>query len=174
MLAAELGNGGGRVMSAAMAEVCMEGESVGRLEPRVARIESDVANLKETVDRLDKKVDRLEDKVDQRFDKVDERFDKVDQRFDKLDERFDEVDQRFEKIDERFLTLDSDVNNLDKTMAVMERGSQDVRETQGRLHIELQHLRSSLDAKFLWIVTTMIAFGTALLAAMAKGFHWLK
>lgn len=145
---AELGNagrGGRRVVSAVMAEVCME-EGVVGLEPRVARIESDVINIKETVSRLDKRVDRLEDKIDERFDRVDERFDRI----------------------------DGKVNNLDKRMAVMEHGFGNVIENQATLHIDLRELRRSVDSKFVWIVTTMIAFGAALLVAMAKGFHWLK
>lgn len=113
------------------------------LEPRVARIEADVANLKETVTRLDKKFDRLDEKIDVRFLSLDR----------KIDERFLSLDR---KIDDRFLNLDGKVNALNQGMVVMER-----------------ELRRSLDTKFIWIVTTMIAFGAALLAAMAKGFHWL-
>jgi hypothetical protein len=56
----------------------------------------------------------------------------------------------------------------------MEHAFGGVSENQGRLHVDLRDLRSSLDSKFMWIVTTMIAFGTTLLAAMAEGFHWLK
>lgn len=43
-----------------------------------------------------------------------------------------------------------------------------------RLDDKFDELRRSLDSKFIWIVTTMFAFGAALLATMAKGFHWLK
>ncbi|MHB8815987.1 MAG: hypothetical protein ACYDAE_22375 [Steroidobacteraceae bacterium] len=49
-----------------------------------------------------------------------------------------------------------------------------MRDIQGRLHLDLLDLRRSLDTKFLWIMTIMIAFEAVLLAAMAKGFHWLK
>ena len=41
-------------------------------------------------------------------------------------------------------------------------------------NVDMGDLRRSLDTKFVWIVTTMIVFGTGLLVAMAKGFHWLK
>ena len=132
-------------MSAVMAEVYME-EGEVRLEPRVARIESDVANLKETVGRLDKKVDRLDEKID----------------------------EKFEKIDERFKKLDEKVGGLDKRMVAMEVGFEHVKEGQATLHVDLRDMRNSLDAKFIWIVTTMFVFGAAILAAMAKGFHWLK
>jgi hypothetical protein len=77
------------------------------------------------------------------------------------------------KFDERFDKLDGKVNGIDKRMAVMEHGFDDVRRHQANLNIDLRDLRRSLDAKFIRIVTTMIAFGAALLAAMAKGFHWL-
>jgi hypothetical protein len=50
-----------------------------------------------------------------------------------------------------------------------------MRENQAILHVDLRDLRNSLDIKFLWIVTIMmIAFGGAILGAMAIGFHWLK
>jgi chromosome segregation ATPase len=156
-------------MSAIMAEVYMSEGGVG-LEPRVARIESDVANLKETATRIEKRFD----KVDDRFDKVDERFEKIDERFDKVDERFEKVDERFDKVDERFQKLDGKVSDLGTRMTAMERGFALMRESQTMLHVDLRDLRNSLDIKFLWIVTTMIAFGGAILGAMAKGFHWLK
>ncbi len=130
----------------------MEEGAVG-LDSRVARIESDVANIGEAVVRIDKRMDRLDEKIDGRFDRIDERF---------------------AKVDENFAKLDGKVNDLDKRMAVMERGFTDLSANQVNLHIDLRQLRSSLDTKFVWIVTTMIAFGMALLAAMAKGFHWLK
>lgn len=79
-----------------------------------------------------------------------------------------------EKLDKKVDRLDEKVSHLDKRMAVMEHAFGSVSENQGRLHDDLRDLRSSLDTKFMWIVTTMIAFGTALLAAMAEGFHWLK
>lgn len=157
MSPADFGNGGRGVMSAVLAEVYME-EGVVGLEPRVARIEADVANLKETVTRLE--------------EKVDERFDKVDERFDKVDERFDKVDERFERIDERFGRIDAKLNQLDQGMTVMESRFEGLTKIQTSLDTDLRELRKSLDSKFLWIVTTMIAFGSALLAAMAKGFHW--
>ena len=65
----------------------------------------------------------------------------------RLDKKVERLDQ---KIDDRFEKLDQ------------------------RLHAGLGDLRRSLDTKFIWIVTTMIAFGAAMLATMAKGFHWLK
>lgn len=65
----------------------------------------------------------------------------------RLDNKIDRLD---DKIDDRFENLDQ------------------------RLHADLGDLRRSLDTKFTWIVTTMIAFGAALLATMAEGFHWLK
>lgn len=139
-------------MSAVLAEVCMAEGMVG-LGSQVARIESDVANIGEAVARIDKRIDRHEEKIDERFDKVDERFDEIDERLDKVDGK---------------------VNDLDKRMAVMGSGLTQVAANQANLHIDLRELRSSLDMKFIWIVTTMIAFGVALLAAMAKGFHWLK
>lgn len=139
-------------MSALLAEVHVE-EGTVRLEPRVARIESDVASLKETVEKLDAKVERLDRKLDARFEK--------------LDERFERVDERFEKVDEK-------INHLGARMAFMESEFGNLKENQARFAVDLGDLRRSLDAKFMWIVTTMIAFGTALLAAMAEGFHWLK
>src|SRR5579863_979391 len=166
MPTSELWNRGRGVVSALMAEVCME-DGVVQLEPRVARIEADVASLKDSVARLDQKVDRLDERVDERFNKVDDRFDKV-------DDRFDKVDEKFAKIDEKFAMLDGKVNTLDKRMAVFECGLEGLRENQARFHDDLNGLRGSLDAKFIWIVTTMITFGIALLAAMAKGFHWLQ
>ena len=127
-------------------------EGMAGLEPRVARIESDVANLRETATRLDT-----------RLDQVDERFDQIDERLESIDEK---VDQRFDK-------LEGKVIHLGERMSAMEQGFQGMRENQSRLDVDLRELRSSLDRKFVWMVTTMIAFGTALLAAMARGFHWL-
>lgn len=72
---------------------------------------------------------------------------RLDNKIDRLD---DKIDDRFDKIDDRFEKLDQ------------------------RLHADLGDLGRSLDTKFTWIVTTMIAFGAALLATMAEGFHWLK
>lgn len=138
-------------MSALMAEAFME-DGVVLLEPRVARIEADVASLKDSVVRLDEKVD---------------------ERFDKIDKRFDKVDERFARVDEKFAMLDGKINTLDKRMAVFECGLEGLRVNQARFHDDLNGLRGSLDTKFIWIVTTMIAYGSALLAAMAKGFHWL-
>ena len=149
-------------MSAILAEVHVE-EGVARLEPRVARIESDVESLKKAVDKLDAKVDRVDAKVDRLDAKFDEKFEKVDQKFEKLDG----------KINGKFETLDGKINGLDKRMVVMETEFGGLKENQARFGVDLRDLRSSLDTKFLWILTTMIAFGTALLAAMAKGFHWL-
>ncbi|MDE2450726.1 MAG: hypothetical protein KGO22_17255 [Gammaproteobacteria bacterium] len=133
-------------MSALIAEVHVE-DGVVRLEPRVARIESDVANLKETVKKLDAKLERLD-----------------------------------EKFDEKFERLDGKINHLGARMACMETEFGYLKESQARFgvdlrdlcSVDLRDLRSSLDTKFLWILTTMIAFGMALLAALAEGFHWVK
>ena len=77
-------------------------------------------------------------------------------------------------VEEKFEKLDGKINGLDKRMVVMETEFGGLKENQARFGVDLRDLRSSLDTKFIWwIVTTMIAFGTALLAAMAKGFHWL-
>ena len=70
--------------------------------------------------------------------------------------------------------LKKDVAGLKEDVAGLKENVRSLREGQGRLHDDLRDLRGSLDTKFIWIVTTMIAFGTALLAAMAEGFHWLK
>lgn len=55
----------------------------------------------------------------------------------------------------------------------MEHGLNTLIANQLRCERKLLALRDSLDIKFIWIVSTMIAFGSALLWAMAKGFHWL-
>ena len=91
-----------------------------------------------------------------------------------LKETGEKLDRKMDRLDEKVDRLDEKVSHLDKRMAVMERAFGGVSENQGRLHVDLRDLRGSLDTKFMWIVTTMIAFGTALLAAMAEGFHWLK
>lgn len=135
-------------MSAITAEVYME-EGVARLEPRIERIESDVATLKVSVQRLDDKVERLDEKVEQ------------------LDERVGGLDEKVER-------LDGKVDDLGIRMTAMETQLVGVRENQSSFLVDLRELRHSLDAKFIWILTAMIAFGMALLAAMAKGFHWLK
>lgn len=126
------------------------GEDPVALEPRVARIEADVANLKDMVTGVDRKVDRLEEKMDDRFEKMEKR------------------------VEERFSAPDGKINLLDRLVVVMEQSVNNISENQVRLHGDLRDLRNSLDSKFIWIVTTMIAFGSALLAAIAKGFHWLK
>lgn len=58
-------------------------------------------------------------------------------------------------------------------MNVMEHCLNTLIANQLRCERKLLALRDSLDIKFIWIVSTMIAFGSALLWAMAKGFHWL-
>ena len=70
--------------------------------------------------------------------------------------------------------LKVDVVGLKVDMAVLKEAVSDLRVNQARFGDDLRDLRGSLDTKFIWIVSTMIAFGTALLAAMAEGFHWLK
>jgi len=116
------------------------------MEDGVLRLEPRVARIESDVDSLKETVARLDRKFDERFDKLDGKIN----------------------------SLDGKVNGIDKRMAVMEHGFDDVRRHQASLNIDLRDLRRSLDAKFIWIVTIMIAFGAALLAAMAKGFHWLK
>ena len=44
----------------------------------------------------------------------------------------------------------------------MEHEFGNVKENQARLHVDLRDLRNSLDNKFVWMVTTLIAFGAAL------------
>jgi chromosome segregation ATPase len=149
-------------MSAMREEVFVE-EGLARLEPRIARIESDVASLKETAVRLNG-----------RFDQVDERFKQVDERFNQIDQRFDKIDRRFEKIDERFGKLDGKIEGLGLRMTRLEQGFDDMNESQTMMRMDLRDLRNSVDSKFLWILTTMFAFGAAILAAMAQGFHWFK
>lgn len=91
-----------------------------------------------------------------------------------LKEAAEKLDRNVDRLDGKVDRLDEKVSRLDKKMAVMEHALGGVSENQARLHVDLRDLRNSLDTKFVWIVTTMIAFGTALLAAMAEGFHWLK
>lgn len=116
------------------------------LQSRVVQIESDVATLKERVNRLDNRVEQ----------------------------GFDKVDRRFDKLDQRFVSLDGKINDLDRRMTVMESRFFAVGESQARLHVDMCDLRRPLDAKFIWMVTTMIAFGSVLVAALAKGFHWIR
>ena len=77
--------------------------------------------------------------------------------------------------------LKKDVSDLKKDVSGLKEDVSGLKEkvdalgvNQARFHDDLRDLRGSLDSKFIWIVTTMIAFGTALLAAMAKGFHWFE
>lgn len=112
--------------------------------------------MEEAVIRLEPRVARIESDVAN----LKETVAKLDQKVDRLDEKVDRLDEK--------------VNGLDKRMAIMECEVLNVRENQTRLHFDLRDLRGSLDSKFVWIVTTMIVFGTALLAAVAKGFHWLQ
>lgn len=110
--------------------------------------------------RLEPRVARIESDVAS----IKEAVARIDKRVDRLDEK---VDERFAKVDARF-------NGLDVRMAAMEQGFENLKENQAILHVDLRDLRNSLDIKFVWIVTTMIAFAVAILGAMAKGFHWLK
>jgi chromosome segregation ATPase len=91
-----------------------------------------------------------------------------------LKETGEKLGKKMDRLDGKVDRLDGKVSHLDERLAVMEHAFGGVSENQGRLHVDLRDLRSSLDSRFMWIVTTMIAFGTALLAAMAEGFHWLK
>lgn len=158
-------------MSAIREEVFVE-EGMIQLGPRVARIESDVETLKETVVRLDKRLDERFDKLDGKIDSLDAKLGgKIGSLDAKLDGRFKSLD---DKLDGKISSLDGTVNGIDKKVAVLEHGFDEMIRHQESLSMDLRDLRRSLDAKFIWIVTTMIAFGAALLAAMAKGFHWLK
>jgi hypothetical protein len=95
--------------------------------------------------------------------------------FDKLEEKIDrKIDGLGSRLEVKINSLDGKVNGIESRMAVMESGFHEMRTHQANLSIDLRDLRGSLDTKFLWIVSTMIGFGVALLAAMAEGFHWVK
>jgi chromosome segregation ATPase len=85
-----------------------------------------------------------------------------------------QLDEKVERLDEKVERLDEKVDGLGNRMTAIESGFVGMNENQSRLYEGLRDLRNSLDTKFMWIVTTMIAFGTALIAAMAEGFHWIK
>lgn len=149
-------------------------ESGVGLEPRMARIETEVVNLGPTFLRLEQKIDRLGGKIEDRFDKVERRFDKLDERFEKVHQRFEKVDQRFKNVDEQFEQVDQRFSALDEAVAGMAADLVHLKEGQARLHTDLRDLLRSLDSKFIWIVTTLLALGGALLGVMAHGFHWLS
>jgi predicted nuclease with TOPRIM domain len=91
-----------------------------------------------------------------------------------LKETVEKLDRKVDRLDEKVDRLGEKVDHLDKRMTIVERVLAGVGKNQEAVHGDLRDLRGSLDTKFLWIVTTMIVFGTALLAAMAQGFHWLN
>lgn len=91
-----------------------------------------------------------------------------------LKDRVESLDEKVERLDEKVERLDEKVDNLDRRMVVMETEFGILRGNQADFAIDLRDLRNSLDSKFMWILTAMIAFGMALLAAMAEGFHWFK
>jgi hypothetical protein len=76
-------------------------------------------------------------------------IDRIDQRqeafLDRMDRRFDAVERRFEAVDRRFEASDR------------------------RFDTVVAHQRSD----FLWLVAMNVATIGSLLAAMARGFHWL-
>ena len=71
----------------------------------------------------------------------------------------------------RVARIEADVANLKETVARLDKK---IDRLDDKIDDRFGELRRSLDSKFIWIVTTMIAFGAALLATMAEGFHWLK
>lgn len=117
-------------------------------------------HVEDGVVRLEPRVARIESDVAN----LKETVKKLDAKLERLDEKFDE----------KFERLDGKINHLGARMACMETEFGYLKENQARFGVDLRDLRSSLDTKFLWILTTMIAFGMALLAALAEGFHWVK
>jgi hypothetical protein len=84
------------------------------------------------------------------------------------------LDARAERVEKKVDQLDDKVDALDRRAAVVEVNTGNINQNVARLEVDVRDLRSSLDTKFIWIASTMIGFGVALLAAMAKGFHWVK
>ena len=117
-------------------------------------------HVEEGVVRLEPRVARIESDVASLKGVVE----KLDAKVDRLDER---IHAKFER-------LDGKINHLGTRMAAVESEVGNIKENLTGFAIALRDLRSSLDSKFMWILTTMIAFGMALLAAMAEGFHWFK
>jgi len=95
----------------------------------------------------------------------------LDARMGRVEQRLDQLDGKVDRLGER---LGERMDGLGARVAVVEADTRNIKENLGNLEGAVRDLRNSLDVKFIWIVTTMIAFGSALLAAMAKGFHWLK
>ena len=88
------------------------------------------------------------------------------------------VEESVGGLEPRVARIEADVANLKETVARLDKNIDRLDDKIDRLDDKIDdrfgELRRSLDTKFIWIVTTMIAFGAALLATMAKGFHWLN
>ncbi|WP_428485388.1 hypothetical protein [Rhodopila sp.] len=86
------------------------------------------------------------ERLEQRQDQL---LDRMDRRFDALDHKFQAVDRKFEAVDRKFEAMDR------------------------KLEAKFDTLASRHHADFLWLLAMNIATIGSLLAAMARGFHWL-
>lgn len=91
----------------------------------------------------------------------------------RLEPRVARIETDVASLNEKVERLGSQINSLDKRMAVMERDSGNMKDNLAKLDVDLRDLRTSLDTKLIWMVSTMITFGIGLLATMAAGFHWI-
>ena len=82
-------------------------------------------------------------------------------------------------LEARVARIESDVAHLKIDVADIKGELRTVRDRMATntetadLRVDLRDLRNKVDRHFMWLLGTQAAMLTALLSAMAKGFHWL-
>jgi len=61
---------------------------------------------------------------------------------------------------------------MEARVAVLEQIAKDTKDALVDLRTEMRGLRSEQRTDYRWLLSIMLGVGGALLAAMAKGFHW--
>ena len=95
--------------------------------------------------------------------------------------------------------MEESLGSLDRRVAVLEANTGSMKESIGRIEVDLRDMRKSVDQRFealdrkldsfhqelrgvmrflvgvvISFFTTLIAFGAAILGVLVKGFHWLN
>lgn len=169
------GNGGGDMEDKVVTEKYLDARLDGlesRTDVKLKDLEIGItAKMDARFDKVDAKFVNADDKETAKFDtfhaEMDGRFDKIDGRFEKVDERFAKVDERFDKVDKKFdafhAEMDSRFDKVDKKFDAFH-AEMDSRFDKVDEHFD--KLDTKIDGNLKWMMSTMIAMGAAIIAAV--------